>query len=162
MSEPAATAERGFWDRLPPRLRPLDAELPGAGNVRLIETTLLILIVLVLAVATVNDVVRQTGVNNRENVDKQTWRSYTGRYYHNVGVETDLFGITSTRDVVCGNTIPGAPDAKTQECLVVVGPIRAGRREVLGGWYVPPYVQHNDYAYRYGCFGSATKGYCAR
>jgi hypothetical protein len=162
MSEPAVTAERGFWDRLPSRLRPRDTELPGAGNVRLIETTLLILIGLVLLVATVNDVVRQTHVNNRENVDKSVWRAYTGRNYHNVGVETTLFGISSTRDVVCGNTEPGPPDAKTQECLVVAGPIRAGRRQVLGGWYVPAYIQHNDYAYRYGCFGSFTKGFCAR
>jgi hypothetical protein len=162
MNEPAATAERRFWDRLAPRLRPLDAERPGAGNVRLIETTMLVLIGLVLAVATVNDVVRQTHVNHRLNVDKQTWRAYTGRNYHNVGVETTVFGISSTRDVVCGNTTPGPPDARSQECLVVVGPIKAGRREVLGGWYVPPYVQHNDYAYRYGCFGSFTKGLCAR
>ncbi len=162
MSEPAATAERGFWDRLPARLRPLEVERPGGGNVRLIETTLMILIALVLAVATVNDVVRQTGVNNRENADKRTWRAYTGRDYYNVGVETDLFGISSTRDAVCGNIVPGPPDAKTQECLLVVGPIRNGRRQVLGGWYVPAYIQHNDYAYRYGCFGSATKGLCAR
>lgn len=162
MSEPATPAERGFWDRLPPRLRPLDVELKGAGNIRLIETTVMILIALLLAVATVNDVVRQTGVNNRLNVDKQTWRAYTGRNYHNVGVETTVFGIASTRDVVCGNTEAGPPDAKTQECLLVVGPIRAGRRQVLGGWYVPAYIQHNDYAYRFGCFGSATKGLCAR
>jgi len=162
MSGPAATTERSFWERLPPRLRPLEAELPGRGNVRLIETTLLILIAVVLAVATVNDVVRETHVNSRENADKRTWRIYTGHNYHNVGVETDLFGISSTRDAVCGNIAPGAPDEKIQECLLVVGPIRAGRRQVLGGWYVPPYVQHNDYAYRYGCFGSATKGLCAR
>jgi hypothetical protein len=162
MSEPGAGAQRGFWERLPPRLRPLDAERPGAGNIRLIETTLLVLIGLVLAVATINDTVRLAGINSRENADKQTWRVYTGRDYVNVGVETQLFGITSTRDAVCGNTEPGPPDAHTQECLLVAGPVRRGQREVLGGWYVPAYVQHNDYSYRYGCFGSATKGLCGR
>jgi len=162
MSRPGASAEPGSWERLPARLRPLEVERPGHGNMRLIETTLLVLIALVLAVATVNDVVRQTGVNERENADKRTWRAYTGRNYHNIGVETGLFGISSTRDAVCGNTEPGAPDAKTQECLLVAGPTRAGRREVLGGWYVPRYIQHNDYQYRYGCFGAATRGLCAR
>jgi hypothetical protein len=130
--------------------------------VRLIETTLLVLVGLVLATATIADVVRQTGVNKRLIVDKQTWRAYTGHNYYNVGVEQDVFGISSTRDVVCGNITGGPPDSKTQICLLVVGPIKAGRRQVLGGWYVPAYLQHNDYAYRYGCFGSATKGLCAK
>jgi len=162
MSDPVAAAEQGLWSRLPRRLRPLEEEQPGAGNVRLIETTLLVLVGLLLATATIADVVRQTGINKRLIADKQTWRAYTGHDYYNVGVEQDVFGISSTRDVVCGNTTGGPPDSHTQICLVVVGPIRAGRRQVLGGWYVPPYVQHNDYAYRYGCFGSATKGLCAR
>jgi len=162
MSDPAGAAERGIWDRLPPRLRPLDAERKGAGNVRLIETTLLLLIGLALAIATINDVVRQTGVNDRLIADLRTWRAYTGHDYRNVGVQTQLFGISSTRDVACGNTSPGPPDARTQICLLLAGPTRSGRRQVLGGWYVPANVHHNDYQYRYGCFGAATKGLCAR
>jgi hypothetical protein len=161
MSAPAAT-RGGLLDRLPPRLRPLDEEPRSAGNTRLIETTLLLLIGLALAIATVNDVVRQSHVNNRVNADLRTWRSYTGHDYHNVGVEQTLFGISSSRDVACGNTLPGAPDSTTQICLVVDGPTRAGRRRVLGGWYIPANVHHDDSRYRYGCFGTATKGLCAR
>ena len=42
---------------------------------RLIETTLLILAGLLLAIATVNDVVDQTHVNHRLIADLRTWRS---------------------------------------------------------------------------------------
>ena len=162
MNGPALEAPRRWWDRLPARLRPLDEERPGAGNVRLIETTILIVVALILAAATIADDARNVGINKRLIADIATWRAYTGHDYHNVGVEQQLFGISSTRDVACGNTKGGPPDSYTQICILLAGPIKEGRRQVLGGWYVPPYVQHNDYAYRYGCFGSATKGLCAR
>jgi len=162
MSEPAAGAQHDRWARLPARLRPRDTELQGAGNVRLIETTLLLLIALALAIATINDDARQVGINHRLIADLRTWRTYTGHDYKNVGVEQQLFGISSTRDVTCGNTSRGAPDSHAQICLIIDGPTRGGTRQVLGGWYVPPYVQHNDYRYRYGCFGPAARGLCAR
>jgi hypothetical protein len=161
MSEPAVPARRS-WDRLPARLRPLERELVGAGEMRLIETALLILVGLILATATIADDVRNVGINKRLIADLSTWRGYTRHDYHNVGVEQQLFGISSTRDVACGNIKGGPPDSYPQICLLIAGPIRHGKRQVLGGWYVPAYVQHNDYQYRYGCFGSATKGLCAR
>ncbi len=162
MSETPAAAPRRFWDRLPPRLRPLETERPGAGELRLIETAVLILVGLVLATATIADDVRNVGVNKRLIADIATWRAYTSHDFHNVGVEQQLFGISSTRDVACGNTIGGAPDSHPQICLLIAGAIKGGRRQVLGGWYVPAYVQHNDYQYRYGCFGTAARGLCAR
>ncbi len=63
---------------------------------------------LLLAIATVNDVVRQTHINHRLIADLRTWRSYTGHDYHNLSTEQDS-SATPTRDVVCGNTTPGPP-----------------------------------------------------
>jgi hypothetical protein len=159
---PPAKADPGPWSRLPERLQPRSRELPGSGSQRLVETTLLLLVGLLLAIATVNDVVRQTGVNHRLIADLSTWRGYTGHYYRNVGVDEELLGSTTHRDVVCGNTTPGAPKARVQICLVMTGPIHGGRRRVSGGFYLPPKTENNLRAYRYGCFGSVTKGLCAR
>ncbi len=61
----------------------------AAGS--LVEVTLLILAGLLLAVATVNDVVDQTHVNHRLNADLRTWREYTGHDYKNVSTEQDLY-----------------------------------------------------------------------
>lgn len=160
MSGPSTQAEQGPWGRLPGWLRPRDHELPGSGSLRLVETTLLLLAGLLLAVATINDVARQTGVNERLIADLRTWRGYTGHDYHNVGVDQELLGITTHRDVVCGNTTPGAPKARVQICLVVTGPTRDGRRRVSGGWYLPANTEDNVRERRYGCFGSVTRGLC--
>ncbi len=75
----AAGEER--WQRLPPWLRPRTVELKGGGNLRLIETTLLVLVGVVLATATVNDVGREVGINRRLIADLKTWRQYTGHDY---------------------------------------------------------------------------------
>jgi hypothetical protein len=161
MSDATSTAERDRWAALPDWLRPRDAEVPGSGRLRLIETTLLVLLGLLLAVATVNDVVRQTHVNDRLIADIATWRAYTGHPYHNLSIEQELFGAGSQHEVVCGNTTPGGPKARTQICLVVYGPQSSGRRTVHGGWYLPPKVDdvRSD---RYGCFGAAARGMCPR
>jgi hypothetical protein len=158
ITTPSAREDFGF---LPPRLRPREAELPGPGRLRLIETTLLVLLGLLLAVATFNDVVRQTHVNHRLIADLATWRAYTGHPYRNISIEQELFGPASGREVVCGNTRPGAPKARTQLCLVVYGPVHGGRRTVHGGWYLPPKVE-DVRAGRYGCFGEAARGLCPR
>jgi hypothetical protein len=136
-------------------------EIPGTGRLRLVETTLLVLLGLLLAVATVNDVVRQTHVNDRLIADIATWRAYTGHHYHNLSVEQELFGPGSQKEVVCGNTSPGGLKARTQICLVIYGPQSGGRRTVHGGWYLPPKVDdvRSD---RYGCFGAASRGMCPR
>jgi hypothetical protein len=161
MSEITTPSAREGFGFLPPRLRPRESELPGSGRMRLIETTLLVLLGLLLAVATLNDVVRQTHVNDRLIADLATWRGYTGHPYHNISIEQELFGPASGHEVVCGNTRPGAPKARTQLCLVVYGPIHGGRRTVHGGWYLPPKVE-DVRADRYGCFGEAARGLCPR
>ncbi len=130
------------------------------SRVRLIETTVLVLAGLLLAVATVNDVVRQTHVNHRLIDDLRTWRAYTRHDYHNLSIEQTVFGETSTTDVVCGNTVPGAPKARVQICLVVGGSVIDGRRAVRGGWYLPAYASEDLPGVRYGCFGAAGAGMC--
>jgi len=161
MNDTSSYAGDQRWQRLPRRLRPRSSELAGSGRMRLVETTLLILVGVLLAVATVNDLVRQTHVNHRLIADLRTWRSYTGHRYHNLSIEQELFGRGSQREVVCGNTSPGAPKAKTQLCLAIWGPEVGGRRLVHGGWYLP--ARSEDVrAARYGCFGEASRGLCGR
>jgi hypothetical protein len=125
------------------------------SNLRLVETTLLVVIAAVLAAATINDVVRQVHVNHRLAADMRTWRAITGHNYVNLDVEEDLRHFT-TRDVICGNTSPGAPGVRPQVCLIAIGPIRAGRRDVEGGFYLPPELADDAY-HRYACFGSALR-----
>jgi hypothetical protein len=122
---------------------------------RLVETTVLVLAALLLALATVNDVVRQTHVNHRLVADLRTWRAYTGHPYPELSIEQDFRSFT-TRDVVCGNTSPGEPATRVQVCLDITGPVIGGRRAVRGGWYLPPKAEDLR-AYRYACFGSATR-----
>jgi hypothetical protein len=159
--EQASRRPDGFGERLPERLRSREVELPGLGTMRLVETMVLMVVGLLLAIATIDDVVLQTHVNHRLVADLSTWRSYTGHDYKNVGVEQDVYGHT-TRDTVCGNTSPGAPKERTQVCLQMTGPVVGGRREVHGGWYLP--AKSDDlHAVRYGCFGRAvTEGRCPR
>jgi hypothetical protein len=123
------------------------------GRLRFAETIVLLLAALLLTIATVNDVRRQTHINERLIVDLSTWRAYTGLPYHNLSVKQD-YSRHFTREVVCGNTKPGDPKTHTQLCLVISGRVRDGRREVRGGWYLPPRVEDQP-QYRYRCFGSA-------
>jgi hypothetical protein len=161
---PEARGARGPWRarRLPAGLAPRDSEDPGRGDLRLVETIVLVLVGLLLAVATVNDVVRQTHINDRLVADLDTWRHHTGHAYRNVQVSQQLYGPASGREVVCGNTSPGAPRARIQLCLAIWGPVRGGLREVHGGWYLPPHSE-NQRRDRYGCFGNAVaEGICPR
>ena len=125
------------------------------SRVWLAETTVVLLAGALLAVATINDVVRQTHINQRLIADLSTWRAYTGLPYHNLAVSQD-YTKHFTREVVCGNTSPGDPKTHTQLCLVITGPVSHGRRTVRGGWYLPRGVE-NLTRYRYACFG-APKG----
>lgn len=149
------------WSWLPEWARPRESERKGLGSLRLAETTLLILFGLLLAIATVNDVRQQTHVNHRLNADLATWRAVTGHDYHSIGVEQDIKEHT-TRDIVCGNVSPGGPKERTQLCLRMTGPVHGNRRQVAGGYYLPP--RSEDLArLRYGCFGPALQaGLCAR
>ncbi len=130
------------------------------SQVRLIETTLLVLVGVVLAVATINDVARQTGVNQRLIADLKTWRHYTGHDYRDLSIDQELLGSSSQREVVCGNTSPGAPKATTQICLAIWGKVVDGRRTVFGGWRLPANVEYDVRSDRYGCFGPASQGIC--
>ena len=149
------------WGRLPAQLRPREVEQHGSGRMWLLETTLLLLVGLLLAVATINDVARQTGVDERLIADIHTWRSYTGHNFKELTVDQELLGSRSRHEVVCGNAVAGAPKSKTQVCLVIWGPLVAGRRTVHGGWYLPPHSE-NQRADRYGCFGPGAEGLCKR
>jgi hypothetical protein len=159
MTEASTPVEGSAWGRLPSWLRPRSSERSGSGRTRLVETTLLVLASLLLAIATVNDVVRQTHVNRRLIADLRTWRTYTGQDYHNLSISQQLLGETSGREVVCGNTSPGAPKSRTQLCLAIWGPVVDGRRTVHGGWYLPAKAEDLR-ADRYACFGPASQGVC--
>ncbi|HEX3909376.1 MAG TPA: hypothetical protein VHW67_01575 [Solirubrobacteraceae bacterium] len=156
---PPPVHDDGRWDWLPPRLRPRETEITGTGRRRRIETAVLLIVGLLLAIATVNDVVLGTHVNHRLGADLRTWRAYTGHDYKNVSTEEDVKNFTTT-DFVCANTTPGPPKERTQLCLLVTGPVVHGYRKARGGWYLPP--KHEDLRrYRYGCFGTAkTEGAC--
>jgi hypothetical protein len=158
MSEASSSPRWSGWERLPERLRPRERELPSPparGDLRRVESILLVIAFLVLAAAVVNDVVLQTHVNYRITADLRTWRRLTGHDYHNISAEQDLKGHT-TRDVLCGNTSPGAPGALPQICLIMTGPVVHGLRTAHGGFYLPPY-DSDKYAHRYACFGSAAR-----
>jgi hypothetical protein len=137
------------------------SERKGSGRLWRVETIVLLLLALLLAIATVNDVVLGTHRNHRLVVDLRTWRAYTGNDYKNVSVEQDIYHHTTT-DVVCGNTVPGPPKERIQICLQLTGPVRHGYRAARGGWYLPP-KSENLYRYRYACFGTTkAQGACPR
>lgn len=147
--------------RLPPGLRSRDVEQPGSGRLWRIETVVLLLVGLLLAIATVNDVVLSTHINHRLVADLRTWRHYTGHNYKNVSSEQDIRNYTTT-DVVCGNTTPGPPKERIQLCLQVTGPTVKGLRAARGGWYLPAKTE-NLHRYRYACFGPPKQqGKCPR
>jgi hypothetical protein len=161
MSSLPDSVEPARWGRLPARLRPRASELPGSGRTRLIETTLLVLAALLLAIATVNDVVLQSKVNRRLVADLGTWRSYTGHDYRELSIEQDFHHHTN-REVICGNTTPGPPGDRVQLCLLMTGPVINGRRMVRTGWYLSPKTADLP-RNRYGCFGPPTAGWpCPR
>jgi hypothetical protein len=160
---PRAPGRPEPWGWLPARLRPREQqEREGRGPLWRAETAVLLLVFALLATATINDLVRQVHINHRLIADLRTWRAYTRHDYKNVAVDQLTMGVTTKRDVVCGNTEPGAPKARTQICLVVTGATRGGRRTVSGGWYLPPATVDDVRSVRYGCFGSVTIGRCPR
>jgi hypothetical protein len=139
--------------RLPPSLRPLEHERKASGRLWRVETVALLLVGLLLAIASVNDVVLGTHTNHRLVADLRTWRAYTGHDYKNVSAEQDIYHHTTT-DVVCGNTLPGPPKERVQICLQMTGPVVHGYRAARGGWYLPANSEKNLRRYRYACFGT--------
>jgi hypothetical protein len=149
-NSPANALERRLA-RLPEALRPREREARGSGRLWRVETVVLLVVGLLLAIATVNDVVLDTHTNHRLNADLRTWRAYTGHHYKNVATEQDVLHYTTT-DVVCGNTTPGPPKQRIQICLQMTGAVVHGYRAARGGWYLPPRAE-DLHRYRYGCFG---------
>jgi len=162
MSAAPERIDGGRWDALPAWLRPRADDTGSGRDRRLIEITVLVLIGVLLAVATVRDVVLQTEVNHRLVADLATWRAYSGHDYHNLTTEQDIKRHT-TREIVCGNTSPGAPKARTQLCLIMSGPVVHGRRAVRGGYSLPPRLLFDVRSARHGCFGTAVgEGLCGK
>lgn len=154
--------------RLPEPLRPLEREKDDGGRRRRIQNALLVLIALVLAVAVVYDVTRETKISYRITADIETWREITGHDYKNVAIETDARHYTTT-DVACGNTSYAKPGHATQICFVMVGPIRhemikgklSERRATYGGFFSPRRTPTGYKVNRYDCFGRAVaEGRC--
>jgi len=162
--QPAAPAgRRDVFGTLPGWLAPREQGTgESSGRRWRIETAVLVVVGVFLLVAVSNDLSRQSAVNERFNADLRTWRAYTGHDYVNLQLDTQLLGQASKREVVCGNTSPGAPKTKTQICLLIWGPVVGGRRHVYGGWYLPPNSEHDVKDLRYGCFGGEAGRFCRR
>jgi hypothetical protein len=163
----AATGGGLAW--LPDWLSPRDQERRGRGEQRLIESVILVLVGVVLAVATVHDLVREVGIGDRLHADLISWVRYTKPYfgannpkytYHNPLIEQNVTTYT-TRDVVCANTADVKPQGTVLVCLIFTGPVRDGYRRAKGGYYLiaagkdvhEPVLDKPIYSY--GCFGSA-------
>lgn len=146
--------------RLRELLRPRSEERRGRGELRFIETAVLVLVGIVLAVATANDVPRQVRIGTRLTADLESWKHYTGVAFHNPFIEQDIKRFT-TRDVVCADLTIGKPEGKPQACLIFTGPVHHGRRTARGGFYLlargtdvhEPVLDRPQY--RYACYGSA-------
>jgi len=152
----ASSRTNRLWQRLGPR----DKERRGRGEMRFVETAVLVLIGAVLLVATVYDVHRQVRIGTRLAADLESWKQYTHVPFHNPFIEQDI-KTYSTRDVVCADETIGKPEGKPQACLIFTGPVVHGRRTAQGGFYLlargtdvhEPVLDRPEY--RYACFGSA-------
>jgi hypothetical protein len=157
----AADATRaGRSGRMRELLGPRREERRGRGELRFIETAVLLLVGVVLLVATVNDVHRMVNNGTRLAADLKSWTVYTAVYSHNPFIEQDIKTF-STRDVVCADEEKGKPKGKPQVCLIFTGPVSGGRRLARGGFWLvargtdvhEPVLDRPQY--RYACFGSA-------
>jgi hypothetical protein len=139
-------------------LRRSDANADGPSNqdLRLIETAVLLVAGLVLAVATVNDIGRLVHITERVKLDQHTYRYVM---HTQGGVTTPIRkvsvtpGSTTKVDVACSPPIGGP---RGSSCLVIGGPAGGTGaqhlRTVEGGYRLLPGAR-NRYAARYGCFG---------
>lgn len=126
---------------------------PAGRDVRAIETTIMVLIGLLLAVAVTYDVVLQVRLNTRETADRATWRAYEHVSY--VKTRLDVRTLEhGTTDFVCRSTSTVATQIAHQvrQCLMISGPTVNDRRQIDGGYYLAPKAS-DRFLYRYGCFG---------
>jgi hypothetical protein len=138
------------------------------SRLRTLETIVLVLIGVVLAVAAIYDVARQVRIDDRMHADVLSWQAITGAGYRNAYVELDTKHYT-TRDVACGWTPLTDPSKRAMTCLIFAGPRNRWHRAAIGGYYVrglgaPGHRRAYDRPrYRYGCFGRArSAGYVCR
>jgi hypothetical protein len=141
------------------RFGPRSSELPGSGTARLVETTILVLVAILLATAAIYDTVRQSDINGRLVADLATWRAYTGVDSQKVSLSQELLGAQTGREVACGPIGAAGGVSARQLCLAIWGPVRGGRRGVHGGWYLPAKAE-DERRRRYGCFGEGARGMC--
>ena len=156
---------RSLGARLWGLLGPRSEERRGRGELRFIETAVLVLVGIVLIIATANDDRRSVHIGTRLDADLESWRATTGAWFHNPFIEQDIKTYT-TRDVVCADLVEGKPEGyppHPQVCLVFTGPVHDGRRTARGGYYLvasgtdvhEPVLDYPQY--RYACFGSAVE-----
>lgn len=164
MSAPAPTpvppAGAPAWRRWLLRRSDANAAGPANADLRLVETAIVIVAGLVLAVATVNDIGRAVHINERLRIDAHTYRYYM---HTQRGVATSIRKVAVTPavqgkvDVACSPP-PGGPRGST--CLVIGGPVHPSasgqQRAVLGGYELLP-RQRNRYYARFGCFGAPAR-----
>ena len=100
---------------------------------------------LVLAIATRQRPRRARSTSTSVSIaDLQHLAHYTGHDYNNISVDQETLGDDSKREVVCGNTSPGAPKAKDPDLPDdLAAPTVDGQRTVHGGWYLPAYVRRH-------------------
>ena len=154
----AVTEQPGISPPWRERLRPRDEDHGGRTRGYRVETVILVLVALILSVATVYDVVRQVHINDRMHADLVSWRTITGRHGTHEIIEQDTKTYT-TRDVVCGRTV-STPAAPALVCLIFQGPVKAGRRELTGGYFLLETGRRKTQVvdvprHRYACFGDA-------
>jgi hypothetical protein len=133
--------------------RPQGDPDPASRDVRAIETTVMALIGLLLAVAVIYDVAHQVGINTRTTADRATWRAYAhvSDVKTRIDVRTLLRGTT---DFACRSTstVPAVAAHQVRLCLMISGATHGNRRAIDGGYYLAPHAS-DRYDYRYGCFG---------
>ena len=143
-------------------LRRDDANAGGPRNpdLRVIESAVLIAAVVVLAVATANDIGRAVHITERIKVDQHTYRLYmhtTGGVTTPIRKVSVTPGVNTKVDVACS---PPPGGIHGSSCLVINGP-RGGTgpqhaRTVIGGYRLLP-SSRNRYVARYGCFGQPAR-----
>lgn len=142
------------------RLAPRDDDGGGGRRGRLYraETVVLALVALVFTVATVYDLARTVHISNRFHADLASWTAITGRRDRHAIIEQDSKTYT-TRDIVCGRAASTA-SVPAEVCLIFQGPVKDGRRNAFGGYYVLKGGRRKNLvkdvaSRRYACFGDA-------
>jgi hypothetical protein len=118
----------------------------------MLETTALVLVGVMLAVAVIYDLALDVGNDHRIAADEATWTRFTG--LKPVTIWAKPVSLGQTTDISCGSVAIGPHVRETQVCVVLVGPVRNGLRTVFGAWQLRWGVADHR-ADRFGCVGGA-------